>query len=344
MLPNSKVYEAYDKLNLPRDASMQDVHDRISKLRARFVASGDEDRLTEAESAFVIIETNEAAKRAQREMASIHNRTKSERDLDGSLVKLTIENSSVVQAKRAVAAGSSTEEVKKQKTESDVKDEDGPSPQPVAPSGDEVVFEKLNKLLVDETKYIRALNVLCNVIKSLIEKNKISGEIVNLIIGTMEIVMTCKSNSDSRTPLANLNEDNRKAVAKALSIIQSSESMVSMIKSKGYFWSIWIHVSNFRNSFYEFDNFQFSKSCKELIRLIDEVELEGLSDESERWLTELAITAVVLCSKYVSRIIPGRVNEVKTTMTEIYKLTRVKDFPKQFKDSVAELQLSLTSS
>jgi hypothetical protein len=351
MLQNNKVNEAFDRLNLPRDASMQAVHDRILKLRDRLSEPSDSERLAEAEQAFAIIEAHDAAKRAQKDMASIHNRTRSERDLDTKLISLSQEAIGT-SVKRPVAV-MKTEEVTKQKTEDGIKEEEQNSPESVPgasstpPQGDEIVFEKLNGLLRDETKYIRAVNVLCNVIQSIIESARVSPSIVDMIFNTLEIVMSAKISTapidGHKLPLANSSEDNRKVVSKVFSVITLSPELVDALKSKGYFWDVWMHASEFRNTLYQFDNFQFSKKCKELISLIDGVDLDSSSDKGERWLSELSITTEVMCSKYVSRIIPGRQNEVKSTMTEIYKLTRVKNFPKQFKDTIAELQLSLSS-
>jgi hypothetical protein len=234
MLPLSKVNEAFDKLNLPRDASLQGVHDRIRKLRDRFTTSGDKERLEEAEEAFAVIEAHDAAKRAQRDMASIHNRTRSERDLDGKLITLSNQMAATSGSTKRSHPEVAIEEVKKQKTEDDIKQEDDgtstevySAPSAPVPSGDEVVFEKLNALLQDESKYIRALNVLCNVLKSIIDSNRISPSIIDLIFNTLEIVMSAKACAASaegiKVPLANANEDNRKAVSKLFTVITSSD-------------------------------------------------------------------------------------------------------------------------
>ena len=51
MIPIGKVNEAYDALNLPRDAPFQAVRDRIDALRSRLSSAHDSSRLSAGEEA-----------------------------------------------------------------------------------------------------------------------------------------------------------------------------------------------------------------------------------------------------------------------------------------------------
>ena len=344
MIPIGKVNEAYDALNLPRDAPFQAVRDRIDALRSRLSSAHDSSRLSAVEEAFKIIETNEETRRAQREASGSHIRSKSERELDGTLEKLTSKTIAVAHDNKRPLTTVSEHDTKRLKEEviSELKTETEGDAQSQKKS-DDIVFEKLAKLLKDESKYLRAVNVLHGIIKSLIDHGDTTGPKLENVIGTFEIAISSRGSTGS-IPLANIHEDNRKAISKVLALIESSPDMLQMIHSRGYFWKMWQHAVRFRNSFYDLDNFKFTKRCKELVATLESLDVSSLDDEIERMLVEISVTVDVLCSPYVSKIIPGRFNEVRNTMTEIYKLTRMKDFPTQFKDNVAEHQRNIASS
>ncbi len=337
MIPLGKVNEAYDTLNLPRDASLQTVRDRFNVLKARLAGSDDTARLVAIEDAFNTIEISEEAKRAQREAATGHIRTRSERDLDGTLQRLTAQTGGESHGTKRSLEPVVEEAPKKLKEE--VKTEEGKA----TSNSDEIVFDKLGKLLKDESKYLRAVNVLHGIIKSIIDNGDTSDASVERIIGAIEIACSSRG-SNGGLPLVNAHEDNRKAMSKVMQVVESSVDLVDRIKAKGYYMRMWQHSVSFRNSLYDLDNFLFSKKCKELIGLVGAIDVGDVNDETERMVLEIELTADVLCSSYISKVIPGRLNEVKNTMTEIYKLTRVKDFPRQFKDRIAEHQKNLASS
>ena len=344
MIPLGKVNEAYDTLNLARDASLQTVRDRYDVLKARLSTSQDKSRLLVVEEAFDVIERNEEAKRIQRESALGHIRSRSERELDGTLEKMTVQTTSDGNTTNRALPTIEVEEVKKLKEDKQTPfPSSGDAPAQPNPVSDKLVFEKLTKILKDESKFLRAVNVLQGVIKSIIDGLNFTDDSIGRVIDTVEVAVTSRG-SKGGIPLANIHEDNRKAISKVLAVIESSPEFLSIIKSRGYHWRAWEHSVVFRNSLYDLDNFQFTKRCKELISVVDSIDLSRLNDESERILLEIEVTTDVLCSSYISKVIPGRLNEVKKTMTELYKLTRVKDFPRQFKDRIAEHQLSLAAN
>ena len=344
MIPLGRINEAYDALNLARDASLQTVRDRYNVLKDRITTSQDTSRLVAIEEAFHIIEKHEEAKRIQREAASGQVRTRSERDLDGTLQKLTAQTSTASNTAKRVLGTEQEEGTKRvrEDEQSQVKPQvDEPGKRD--PGSDALVFDKLTKLLKDESKFIRAVNVLQGVIKSIIDGSRFTEESVAGVIGSIEVAISSRG-LNGGIPLANVHEDNRKAMAKVLALIESSPEFLGMITTRGYYWRVWDHSVVFRNSLYDLDNFQFSKRCRELIVVTDNIDLTSMDEESKRMLLEIERTTDVLCSSYISKVVPGRLNEVKKTMTEIYKLTRTKDFPKQFKNRIAEHQINLATN
>lgn len=341
MIPNHRLNEAYDFLNLPRDASAQAVRDRAQLLRERYI--NEPEKLIRVNELFAVLEQADAIKRAQRDMIAMSTRSKGERDLDGHLMKLTVENAASTGVKRQ--SESRLDDVKKLKLEEVKNVMDGQSVGSIADPGDEQVFSRINNLLRDEAKYLRAVNVLFNVVSSLTDKAKFDISNIRMVIDSVDVACTATASSVTGIPLANLNEDNRKAVTKVVNLVMASDGLLSHInnvdKTVAKFWS---HAVIFRNSLFEFDNFNYLKKCKELVNLVKESQTLGDKDEDQRFRKEILITIETLCSKNVCRTISGRIADTKTNMTEIYRISRHASFPVSFRDRVAEIQKELMSS
>ena len=349
MIPAHRVNEAYDTLNLARDATIQSVRDRAKLLRDRFNTAADGDKLSKVEAAFALLEQADTISKAQREAISASTRSRSERELDGRLIKMTADSATAAGSKR-VAPISETE-VKRMKS-----DETKPELKQEPPTEDvdqatldrqsnAKVFEKLNLLMRDEAKYLRAVNVLFNVVNALIEKASYDPETVRMLSDSVDIACTTKSTSDRAVPLANHNEDNRKAVTRVVNLVLAHDQLTSHIETANSgITRMWSHAVIFRNSLFELDNFNYLRKCRELASLISGLKLPVDSETDERFMNELLISVEIMCSKAVCRIIPGRLNDTKTTMTEIYKLSRNANFPSQFSERIAELQRQVMSS
>ncbi len=340
MLPTSKVNTAYDTLNLPRDASFQAVLERWDVLRDRFERAGDMQRLSDASSAFETIKLVEETLIAEREMRNKHVQSKSERDLDTTLSKLV---KTTVPLKRS-QENLDSEMVKKQKPETNeakTESESSPATTCSTESKNCAVFEKLNSLLRDPQKYLRTVNVLCNVIKSgSNQPSQVTTAFVNSLVMTVEVAISARD-PITDMPLANITDDNRAVSLKLFSTIEQSSDILQRIKGNSFnYWEIWTHICRFRNSLYEQDNFAFVKRCNELVHVIEKVS-EDRTEFGERYIQELEISLRMVCSKEVAKVIPGRLTEVKRCMTEIFKLTRVRFFPSHFKEAVTQLQQDL---
>lgn len=331
MIRSSKVNAAYDTLNLPRDAPFQAVLDRWTALRERLKFSGDSSRLSESAAAFDTIKEAEDELIAQREMRNKHAQSKSERDLDTTLGKLSQKAEPVKRVNEDV----NLETVKKQKSETDEVKQESSS---AGVATHDAVFEKLNDFMRDPVKYLRTVNVLCNVIRSVTDSpDQITPGFIASLIKCVEVGLTAKDTSGD-IPLANSSGDNRAVSSKLYSTLLQSPDILQNIKCQEFnYWDIWTHICTFRNSLFEQDNFAFVKRCKELLGIVEKTSTDQ-SEYGERLLAELEITLSILCSKEVARVIPGRLNEVRRCMTEIFKLTRTKRFPVTFKNTVTQLQ------
>jgi hypothetical protein len=305
---------------------MQAVLDRVTVLRERF--KGDPARLDRVNEAFRTLQAAESYAEAQRNAATSRTRSRSERELDGKLTELAMK-AGQGQLKR-ISAGSELE-AKKQRTDEDsvIKPEPGPS------NGDGKVFDKLNSLLRDETKFHRAVSVLFNIVQSTIEKQQFDMTTVRMLSSSVNTA-TEVSGAAGR-PLANLNEDNRKATTRVVNLILATDDLVALIDPN--LVKSWSHSVLFRNSLFEIDNFNFVKKCKELVSLVSDAKTA-----SDQWLSQLLMTIETISSKDVCKAIPGRVNDTKSTMVEIYKLSRDSAYPESFRVRVAELQKQFMSS
>ena len=345
-----KLKGAYDSLNLPRDASLQDALDRFSDLKERLTKDGNFARLQVITEAVEIIRSGEAEAAAQRDSQKLKFQSKSERDLELKLKGLIdVKISNAMSIKRHVADPQAGVETKKSKKDEDLHNEAKSEEEQAEVSDshidkDIVVFDKLNRLLREEGKYLRAVNVLTNMLSAILERTDFGGHMVELVTHAVDVVVSVKGES-SRIPLCNLHEDNRRAADKLLKTIESSTGLVGVIEanSAGQL-GIWNHAIRIRNAFYELDNFLFAKRCKELLECIRELSVASMTEHWERMLHEVLATVAVLSSNNVARNIPGRLTEVKSTMTEIYKLTRNSRFPPFFRDSTAELQRGFSQS
>ena len=328
MLPANKVNEAYDLLNLPRDASIQAVRDRIDILRDRLKANPDPERLEKIEEAFRILEKADNYLKAQREAANARTRSRSERVLDGKLTELSVRTGSIASKRTADESAMETKRAKSESTgDNMVKPEDANSS---PPADDDKVFEKLNGLLKDESKYLRAVLVLFNMMSKMIDQGELSQKIVDRISTAIDLVAK---------PIGNLNEDNRRASTKVVNLVLATDDVKSLMKPEDVLR--WSHAVIFRNSLFEVDNFNFVKRCKELVSLVSDAKEH--KDNAE-WLAELLISVELLASTNVSRVIPGRINDVKTTMIEIFKLTRSNSYPASFRDKISDIQKQFMSS
>lgn len=313
---------------------MQTVVDRVAILRERY--GSDSEKLKQVNDAFRVLQQADAYASAQRNAVNARTRSRSERELDGKLTELAI-RAGEGQLKRMSAA--SEGDVKKQKIE----ETEAIKSEPPTSSGDEKVFEKLNVLLREESKYHRAVTVLFNIVKSTIERNQLDPTTVRMLSSSVDTATVVSSTSSITKPLANVNEDNRKAVTRVINLILATDDLVAVIDSG--LVKAWSHSVIFRNSLFEVDNFNFVKRCKELIALVQEAKTISQSvDEADRWFNELVITIQTIAAKDVCKVVPGRLNDTKSTMTEIYKISRDLAFPQTFRDRVAELQKQFMSS
>ena len=327
MIPVHKLNQAYDALNLPRDASIQAARDRIATLRARLGASQDAEKLQSMEVAFNTIEQADAYLAAQRDSITSRTKSKSERLLDAKLAEISAQSSSGAEKRHATEI---EQDSKKMKTgEAPVaKPEEGPQ--------DEAkVFTKLKTLLRDESKYLRSMNVLFNVLDALIGKGQIDQKIADLISDTLDVAISTTKAEGSQ--LANSDEDNRRVSTKVVNRVLASDELREFLSNEKI--KIWMHAVLFRNSLFEVDNFNFVNRCKELLGLVRDAK-----EASVEWLDQLTVSIETLTSKHVSRVIPGRINEVKSTMIEIYKATRLSGYSKVFQDKIAEIQKQFMSS
>ena len=343
MIPTHRVKNAYDALNLDRDASMQEIIKRFNSLVDRCKSSGDLEKLSQVEDAFHVLREAEVSLQAQRNMVSNQSRSRSERELDGRLTEMT----SKIGATEKRSLEPSDDNVKRQKpdayeTVTEVKAEAEESGSTA--HDDSVVFEKLNSLLKDESKYLRAVNVLFSLVKSVVDKNQFAPQSIRMLIYSVDLASSSLASSDVHSCLANLTEDNRKAITKVVNLIIYSEDLsVRITNEKPEIVRMWSHSVVFRNSLFEQDNFIFVKKCKELVSMVSAAKVPPHSDSDERWILELSRTANTLCSKAVCKVIPGRLRDVKSTMTEIYKISRNFSFPQNFRDRIADLQREIMS-
>ena len=338
MIPAHIVNQAYDTLNLPRDAVMQEARDRFKVLTERYTSTQDTEKLESVQAAFRLIEKADASLRSQREMISNQTRSRSERELDGRLTEMALK--AAESWKRMAPPPEAVE--KKQKLEenpevSEVKLEanDGVS----SSKDDCTVFEKLNSLLKDETKYLRAVNVLFNMVKTILDGKDFIPYKLRLLSESIDIAASAVSSGDADACLSNLNDDNRKAITKVVNLILTSDDLRTRISIENpENVRIWSHSIIFRNSLFELDNFRFVKKCKELVQMVSSASVPPQSHHEERWIGELLLTIQTLCSRSVCKAIPGRWNDTKSTMTEIFKISRKSVFPQNFREKVAELQ------
>ena len=333
MIPNYKINEAYDSLNLSRDSTTQSVRDRYRTLQERFAA--DPDKLKKLEEAFKLLEQHDETVRAQRDMIAMGTKSKSERELDNRLAQMRQDAGFAGGIKR-ITSGDEPD-VKKQKVER-VKEE----PVTLSTQGDEQVFVKLCNLLRDESKFLRAVSVLFNIVSSIIEKGQYDASTIRLLVDTVDVAATVASASGF--PIASSDEENRRALTKVVNLIIATEELGSHItKIERNAIKNWTHSVIFRNSLFELDNFTFIKRCKELVALVNDANIPVSNDEEERFLKELLITIETMACKEVSRIIPGRLQDTKTHMTEIYKLSRNPKFPTFFSEKIAQVQKYIMS-
>jgi hypothetical protein len=329
MIPQHKVNEAYDNLNLPRDASIQQVRDRIAVLRVRLGSESESGKLRIALDAAQTLEQADLYLKAQRDAVSARTKTRSERLLDEKLTEIAPQPVRV--DKRAAPA--SEAEVKRAKAdEAGVKTEN-----PAENQDNDLVFEKLNSLLRDEAKYLRAMTVLFNMTKAIIDKEQYDRKTIENLSTSIDTAITCRR--ESGVPFANVNEDNRKASTKVINLVFATDSLKLSIQSD--LIASWSHSVIFRNSLFELDNFNFTRRCKELQDLISQAKK---APKSDRWLDDLLVTVELLSSKNACRVIPGRVNDAKTTMIEIFKITRDPAYPETFRDRITDLQKQFMSS
>jgi hypothetical protein len=321
MIPVHKLNQAYDALNLPRDASIQAARDRIAALRGRLGASSDAEKLRSVEDAFNTIERADAYLAAQRDSITSRTKSKSERLLDGKLAEISAQAASGAEKRPVTELDESSKKMKR---------DESPPLKPEEGQQDEAkVFTKLNTLLKDESKYLRSMNVLFNVLDAFIEKGQFDQKIADLISDTLDVAISTTKADGSR--LANGDEDNRRVSTKVVNRVLASDELRGFISNEKI--KIWMHAVLFRNSLFEVDNFNFVSRCKELQGLVREAR-----EASEQWLDQLTVSIETLASKNVYRVIPGRINEVKSTMIEIYKMTRFSGYTKVFQDKIAEIQ------
>lgn len=343
MIPTHRVNQAYDTLNLPRDASIQDSRNRFNTLSKRYASTGESERLEQISEAFRVLEQADAALKAQRDMISNQTRSRSERELDGRLTEMAMKSGSLTARHGVLVEGA----IKKQKLEDDhvvqeVKPED--TDERSTSYEDTKVFEKLNSLIKDESKYLRAVNVLFNMVKANLDNKQFNPQTLRMLFNSVDIATSSLASSDSQTCLSNLNDDNRKVITKVVNLVLNSEELRTRLTAENpELLRMWSHSVIFRNSLFELDNFVFIKKCKELISLVSAVNLPPQSDIEERWIKELLYTIQTICSKAVCKLIPGRFNDAKSAMTEIFKISRKIDFPQNFRDRVAELQKDIMS-
>lgn len=305
MFPSSKVNNAYDSLNLPRGASIQNVIDRSDQLVSRCEKSGDTNRLELIRESVRIIKSVDSDEKEQRDMHKLKTKSKSERDLDGQLIALT----------RATGGDSSTslpepKRVKPEQKEVIKKENDG---------SDLILFSKLNKLLVDETKFLRTVNVLSKMVSS---KPSFDAEFTSLLIESVDIVISTKPPGNDMH-ISTLSDENRNVVANLLNVIIESKLVIPK-----EILNVWKHAVFFRNSFYLLDNFLFAKKCSELIELVKE------ENHSDRMLSEIYITMSVVA--LLGKRIPGRLVDAKTTLGAIYKLGTCKEVVAKLLKSFSE--------
>ena len=331
MIPQHRENEAYDTLNLARDAPKQVVRERIAVLRVRYSSQSDEERLKACEEAFRTLEQAELSLQAQRDAISARTQTRSERVLDSKLADLSAQVKVVSSKREAEEREDLSKRPKVEVVRDELKNEHD------QPRENRVVFDKLNALLKEEVKYLRAMTVLFNMTKSIIEKADFDSETVGLLCGAIDVAATSKCSSG--IPLANSSEDHRKASTRIVNLIVATDDLKSACKPE--LLRVWSHAVLFRNSLFEIDNFNFVRRCKELVGLVSEAKT---TPDDSRWLNEVLLSIELLSSKPVSRVIPGRVNDTKTTMTEIFKLTRDLGYPEFFRDRVMEFQKQFMSS
>jgi hypothetical protein len=323
MIPTFKVNAAYDTLNLPRDATMQAVLDRWETLRTRYTNSGEVERLSKVSEAFDVIEASEKFKTSQREAGNKHVQSRSERDLDEKLSKLSDQSDL---AKRTAEESPPVEGIKKQKQES-------PADVKLTPSPPDVIFDTIDSLLRDPTKYARTMNVLYNMIKAATEdKSQLTTEFIQRLLHTVDIAFVQLRKSHAL-------EENRVVAARVLTILESEPLLRDSMDSLA---GVWRHIVRLRNALYDHDNFEFVKRCTEILETVRDLG-SAADDDSQRMLQELGATLEVLCSKEIARVIPGRLGEVKKCMTEVFKLSRSGVFPNEFKMKVEELQIQIQS-
>jgi hypothetical protein len=328
MLPFHKINEAYDLLNLPRDASIQAVRDRVDLLRDRLNNQQDPSRREKIEEAFRTLETADSYLKAQREAINARTRSRSERVLDGKLTELSVRTGSLISKRAADEADTTSKRAKTENPgETTVKPEDAT---PSTQAEDDKVFEKLNAILMDDSKYVRAVLVLFNMISKMIDSGQMNQKFVDRISASLDLVAG---------PVASSNEDTRKASTKVVNLVLATDDVKSRLKPEHI--ARWSHAVIFRNSLFEVDNFNFVKRCKELVSLISEAKDHK---EDGKWLNELLVSVELLASTNVARVIPGRINDVKTAMIEIFKLTRSNSYPAAFRDKISNIQKQFMSS
>jgi hypothetical protein len=336
ILPN-RINQAYDNLNLPRGASLQSARDRMAVLRLRFASETDSSKRNEAESAFKILEQADIYMKSQREAISSRTKTRSERILEEKLATLpdqprkvsleaeVIEDTAT--AKRLRSAEGHREEAVKQELVTS------------APSdaNDAKVFEKLQGLLKDESKYFRAMNVLFNLVKAFADGIGISPLTLTKLQESIDVAVI--STNSSGLPLANLDEEHRRASTRIINLVLATEQLKSAMDKE--YIELWSHSVLFRNSLFELDNFIFVRRCKEILEIISDLKK---SPREERWLKQILLTLQSLSSKGAYKIVPGRINDTKSTMTEVFKMTRDPAYPAFFRERIAELQRGFMSS